>query len=98
MYEKYLFIAFFTISTIYYFCKLVDWIEKKRQARFKSDEAEFMADCYKTQQKWAKKGCIDFAEAIGLVIRSFNMPPEREAGSDYGNTVIKEMKNINHIK
>lgn len=61
------------------------WSSKKR---YRNDKAEYVSDLYKLQQKWASKGCLDYAVLIGKIIESINLPAETpQAETEYGKAL-----------
>lgn len=69
--------------------KIIDWHQKRKDAEFKNDKAQFMADLYILQQKWAKKGEVEYSRSIGMIIDAHNLPDEESSPeTEYG----KELK------
>jgi len=84
-----LFSTFFIIST-HYGIKILEWW---RRNKYENNKAEFVSDLYKLQNKWGRKGQFSYSEALGLVIKSLNLPEEESPKSVHGKEILQALKN-----
>lgn len=73
----------------YFSTRIIDWIEKRKEKKFKNNLARFNFDLYKLKYKWIKRGEYKYAEGIELIIQSFN-DPKGEADTEYGRALFED--------
>lgn len=83
-----LFSTFFIVSC-HYGIKILEWW---RRNKYENDKAQFVSDLYRLQNKWGKKGQYQYSEALGLVIKSLNLPDEELPKSVHGQEILKALK------
>lgn len=75
----------------HYATKIFEWWAARNKKE--TNLAEFMADLYKLQDKWSRKGEFHFCKAIEL-IKNATAPDEQEAeqSTDEGRRIVRAMK------
>lgn len=79
------------IIACHYGTKLLDWFEERKKKE--SNLSEFMADLYRLQNKWAKKGEYHFCRALEMV-KNAAAPEEseKEPETSEGKKMLAAMK------
>lgn len=87
-------IFFGVVIGFFVFLAFKFWLDSVRSKYTPDDKKEFMVDMYKLQQKWSSRGCYDYSESLGLVIKAFNQQPAPEsyANTEYGKQLAKKLK------
>jgi hypothetical protein len=83
-------ICLLSLLFVWFFFKVIEEIDKWKERRFKSNKAHFCADLFSLQNKWAKKGELDYAAMLGTLMETVSYR-EDEPDTEYG----KEIKRNN---
>lgn len=90
LYLLLLFILAIVLIIGYFSLKIIQEINSKK--KYKDVKAEKNADLFRLQMKWTKRGEIEFAQAIGIVIDGLNEPEEDEALTESGKRLQKQLR------
>lgn len=83
-------ICFLSCMFVWFFFKAIEEVDKWKERKFKSNKARFSYDLYALQNKWARKGELEYSAMIATVIEEVYYR-EEEPSTEYG----KEIKRAN---
>lgn len=81
-------ICFLSAMFVWFFFKVIEEVDKWKARKFKSNKAHFSSDLYALQNKWAKKGELEYAAMLGVLMEDISYR-EDEPLTEYGKEIKK---------
>lgn len=93
--DKLLYILALIIVIGYYGEKWIRHYRLMQKSKFKDTKAEFTADLFKLQSKWANRGEYDLVQLLDMLKEGLHLPPEEKlAETEYGKQFQKDIKEV----
>lgn len=93
--ENSLYLIALILIICYYGEKSIRHFRIIQKNKFKDTKAEFVADIYKLQYKWTRRGEHDYVEFLDLLKKALHLPPEEYlAETEYGKQFQKDIKEV----